>query len=1410
MRKIKSIAFCVLLLALVISSLFVFTSCNDEPTETVTITYEKRDDGVLITGYEGVLASDTVLEIPSEIDGATVIAIADEAFRGKDDLRRIILPTTVVAIGEGAFKNCENLESVNIPTGVFEIKDDTFYGCKSLKALDLPENIESIGEDAFKKCSGIEELTAHGWALSHFDITSLKALNIRGNIDITFGMFSECKKLETLTIPFVGSDINATADTHFGYIFGASSYNENNTFVPSTLTKVVVTGGKIVDDHAFSGCESLVTVMLPKSVETIGEGAFYGCLSLENATIPALTSYIGPEAFAKTSLKSATIPSLVTTIEANTFLDCDKLESITIKEGVKTIKPGAFVGCTSLSSLDIASLPQWLSFEFASCYDSPLYYAGKLSLGGKEIDEITIPENITKIPDNAFYRCSNIKAVHFNDTLTEIGNYAFAGCINLNNISFPQSLTKIGTASFTNCTSIESLTIGENVTEIGEYAFNLNSSLKTLTFSADMTTLPSAIFRECGLSSVTVTSEIDTVSASAFSGTNRIKTVTAPLAVIEAINKSSLVYVTITNGDAIKDELFFGAYSLTRVEIPGSVKTIGSDAFRGCCELRSVSIPQDSELTSIGATAFADCIKLTSFLVSVNVTEIGSDAFSGCYKLAEVYNLSSLDLDVSSESSYITAYAYSVKTSTDTPTSLIESGNYVFFDNNGEKLLLGYFGKSSVITLPNDINGELYSIAPFAFTGSDLRVVTIPNTVTSADPTAFYGIYSLVELDAPISIIETVDKTAAGSIVTLYTTAGDNVSSDMLSGFSSLKTLHLGESVTTIDAFGLATLLPELSEFIVDSGNTVFKTTDGNLYEILTNGDKLVRACPKTTDYFTLPITTYEIGEYAFSGCEGLNTLYIEEGSVLSKIGDGAFLNASSLYSLELPSTISEIGGLAFSGCLYLSDIEFTGVCERYSIEGGCLIDNSTKMVIRAFGSKGVCEIPASVTTIASGAFDGQTTITKIALPSSIVINDNAFSGLSALEEIVVDAGNTEYKVVDGCLIRISTGELVLATIYAKIPTDGSVTKICVGAFTGNTKITTLVIPESITSVEDYAFLGCTSLTAITAPASLLPYITPDYIASLTITGTGNIDAQTLCAFNAIESLIIGKGVSGIEEGAFENASALAKIEVDAENTSLKASSGALIDIASKTVIALTPGAVIPSDGSATKIGAYAFANKENAISLSIPGEITEIKDNAFYEIYGLTSLDVPISFLYMFPCDEIITLKITGGTKIGLSDLAGLTALESLTIGKTITAVTPGAFTNCECLSEISVDSENTSYKALGGALIEIATGTVILGVGNTTLPLDGTIKAIADYAFFGNTTITELVIPTSVTYYGVSSLEGCASLKRLFIPAGVADELLSTTLAPEVEIYEYREAKPDSDGNFWYIENGTLKIWW
>ena len=71
-----------------------------------------------------------------------------------------------------------------------------------------------------------------------------------------------------------------------GYIFGASSYSYHSTFIPSSLTTVVITGGDEIDDYAFYGCDNITNITLPDSIIRLGYNAFRYCTSLSTITIP--------------------------------------------------------------------------------------------------------------------------------------------------------------------------------------------------------------------------------------------------------------------------------------------------------------------------------------------------------------------------------------------------------------------------------------------------------------------------------------------------------------------------------------------------------------------------------------------------------------------------------------------------------------------------------------------------------------------------------------------------------------------------------------------------------------------------------------------------------------------------------------------------------------------------------------------------------------------------------------------------------------------------------------------------------------------------------------------------------------------------------------------------------------------
>ncbi|MDR2729829.1 MAG: leucine-rich repeat domain-containing protein [Treponema sp.] len=157
-----------------------------------------------------------------------------------------------------------------------------------------------------------------------------------------------------------------------------------------------------IPEEAFSGCKTLVGVIIPKGVTSIETRAFRGT-SLTSVTIPNGVTSIGELAFAGCSdLASVTIPDSVTSIEDGAFQDCTGLTSITIPNSVTSIGDDAFRG-TGLTSVTIPN-------SVTSIGESAFAYCSGLT-------SIIIPNSVTSIEDNAF-RETGLTSVTFHGTIT--------------------------------------------------------------------------------------------------------------------------------------------------------------------------------------------------------------------------------------------------------------------------------------------------------------------------------------------------------------------------------------------------------------------------------------------------------------------------------------------------------------------------------------------------------------------------------------------------------------------------------------------------------------------------------------------------------------------------------------------------------------------------------------------------------------------------------------------------------------------------------------------------------------------------------------------------------------------------------------------------------------------------------
>lgn len=624
----KKLLFCSMLICL-LSAVCIQVSATEQIQDDM-FTYEIADDGTAtVTGTVNSYPAGHV-EIPSQVNGCPVVAIARRAFEGYSDITSISFPNTLQKIGNNAFDGCVGITAIEIPDSVIQIEEQAFYGCSALNQVSLPDTAIELWRDIFND-TALKNNTAN-WENGIFYVD-----NHLIDLSEDYYQYDSCH-VRSGTVTIANQAL---------YHASVSSFT-----LPDGLKR-------IGDTLLTADLDSLV---IPSSVEIIGDSAFNG-ITCKQLVIEDGVRYIGEEAFQGCSMTEITIPGSVKTVGVRAFYFCSYLEKVTVLDGVKEIQDDAFRNSASLSVFSFPSsltaLGKHIACETPFYRDVHNWKTGLLYIGdclvearedlkgavvvengtrliandvfsefSQEITKVTLPESLQYIGDHCFayseleeinfpaglvsigdycFVETNIKTAILPDNLTYLGQESFSCCFSLQEVTIPKLLTEIPKSAFERC-NIRELSIPGNIKTIGENAFLANGNMEKLTFSEGLTHIGVTAFKDCtSIPEIILPNSLVSLGKEAFAD----------------CHKATVLQLS-TSLTEIPFQAFYDC-SIAELTIPGNIKTICDSAFYSNKELETLILSEG--VTVLERKAFTDCynidhIELPSTLESVGVSAL--------------------------------------------------------------------------------------------------------------------------------------------------------------------------------------------------------------------------------------------------------------------------------------------------------------------------------------------------------------------------------------------------------------------------------------------------------------------------------------------------------------------------------------------------------------------------------------------------------------------------------------------------------------------------------------------------------------------------------------------------------------------------------------------------------------------
>jgi len=623
-------------------------------------------DKTLVVQYPSGISA-TSYTIPS-----TVTSIGTSAFRGSS-FSSITIPASVTSIGEAAFGGSQLTSVIFSGTSTLATIGGYAFQSAQITSITIPASVTTIGDSAFGSAFSLTSVVFSG--TSTLTTIGADAFNGAG--------------FTSVTIPASVTTIGANAFLSYSLVsISVSADNQNYSSLDGVLlnklktTLIIYPASKLATTYSIPSSVTRIeasaffdadftSITIPSGVITIGTRAFYPTDLLTSITVEeANQNYSSLDGVLfdeqKTSLisypigktgTSYSIPSSVTSIEANAFNNGSSLNSVTIPTATTSIGTYAFWNAPHLNVYFLGNAPTVGNSAFEGVNGKVYIKTGATDFAaeGSTWNGLTVAvldgeRSCTtgrySVDDFVAVNGSSCEgAVVIADGVQAIRTETFMFNQSLTSVTIPASVVSIG-SNFAYTPTLTSFSVDSanpNFSSEAGVLFNKNKSSLLLfpaargnapyTVPGSVVTIAAGAFlMDRSLTSITIPENVESIGDSAFFAAEKLTSVTfSGTSKLASIGKNA-----------------FKQSNLEAINIPAGVTIIDDGAFM-LAPLTSVIFDENSSITTLGSSAFDSAPNLTSITIPASVTSIKSYAFYGASKLANVVFLGNAPTSVGVE-----------------------------------------------------------------------------------------------------------------------------------------------------------------------------------------------------------------------------------------------------------------------------------------------------------------------------------------------------------------------------------------------------------------------------------------------------------------------------------------------------------------------------------------------------------------------------------------------------------------------------------------------------------------------------------------------------------------------------------------------------------------------------------------